>query len=239
MRGMHTFQKSQRVKKPDKLTNFYDRINPAFVKKYHNPHIVDHELEIPFRMLIIGGSGSGKTNVLLNLLQRMSGTFEKVIIVCKDADEPLYNDLAERHKKDKSLCILEGIDSIPPLDELKNCGQTLVAFDDLVLEKNQEIIKDYFIRGRKIGGGISMCYLSQDYYRIPKSIRVNANYIILKKLSSNKDLGIILREYNVGDIKTVKKFYDYATRNPLDFLLIDITASPDKRFRRGFLNNVY
>ena len=36
-------------------------------KKKHNekwPHIPDH----PYRILIIGGSGSGKTNMLLNLI---------------------------------------------------------------------------------------------------------------------------------------------------------------------------
>ena len=36
-------------------------------KEHHEkwPHIPDH----PYRMLIIGGSGSGKTNALLNLIK--------------------------------------------------------------------------------------------------------------------------------------------------------------------------
>ena len=40
-------------------------------KTKHNlkwPHIPDH----PYRMLIIGGSGSGKTNTLLNLISNQS-----------------------------------------------------------------------------------------------------------------------------------------------------------------------
>ena len=40
--------------------------------KDHNskwPYIPDH----PYRMLIIGGSGSGKTNTLLNLIKEQDG----------------------------------------------------------------------------------------------------------------------------------------------------------------------
>ena len=40
-------------------------------KTEHNknwPYIPDH----PYRILIIGGSGSGKTNVLLNLIEKQS-----------------------------------------------------------------------------------------------------------------------------------------------------------------------
>ena len=48
-----------------KMINFND-ITKENIKQ-HNPNwlqIVDH----PYRILIIGGSGSGKTNILLNLI---------------------------------------------------------------------------------------------------------------------------------------------------------------------------
>ena len=49
------------------MINFNDYVNEN--KTEHNknwPYIPDH----PYRILIIGGSGSGKTNVLLNLIQK-------------------------------------------------------------------------------------------------------------------------------------------------------------------------
>ena len=49
-----------------KIINFDDYVNEN--KNVHNknwPYIPDH----PYRILIIGGSGSGKTNVLLNLIE--------------------------------------------------------------------------------------------------------------------------------------------------------------------------
>ena len=48
------------------MTNFEDYINEN--KTGHNknwPHIPDH----PYRILVIGGSKPGKTNVLLNLIE--------------------------------------------------------------------------------------------------------------------------------------------------------------------------
>ena len=46
------------------------------VKINHNlnwPYIPDH----PYRILIIGGSGSGKTNVLLNLMKHQQPDIDK------------------------------------------------------------------------------------------------------------------------------------------------------------------
>ena len=54
--------RSQRIK----MINFDDYVNEN--KTEHNknwPYIPDH----PYRILIIGGSGSGKTNLLLNLIE--------------------------------------------------------------------------------------------------------------------------------------------------------------------------
>ena len=48
------------------MTNFDDYVNENGTELNRNwPHI----LEKSYRILIIGGSGSGKTNVLLNLIE--------------------------------------------------------------------------------------------------------------------------------------------------------------------------
>ena len=57
--------------------------------KEHNkkwPFIPDH----PYRILIIGGSGSGKTNVLLNLIKEQDD-IDKINLYAKDFSEPKYN----------------------------------------------------------------------------------------------------------------------------------------------------
>ena len=52
------------------------------------PYIPDN----PYRMLIIGGSGSGKTNALLNLIKEQDD-IDKIYLYAKDLKEPKYQSL--------------------------------------------------------------------------------------------------------------------------------------------------
>lgn len=47
---------------------------------------------------------------------------------------------------------------------------------------------------------------------------------------------MILNESSLGvDIKKLVEIYKYATRDKFDFLLIDLDAEDDKKFRHNFL----
>ena len=46
----------------------------------------------PYRILIIGGSGSGKTNTLLNLINEQ-GDIDKMYFYARDLSEPKYEFL--------------------------------------------------------------------------------------------------------------------------------------------------
>ena len=64
--------------------------------KEHNKiwsYIPDH----PYRILIIGGSGSGKTNALLNLIKEQDD-IDKIYLYAKDLSEPKYEFLIKKHK---------------------------------------------------------------------------------------------------------------------------------------------
>ena len=53
----------------------------------------------PYRMSIIGSSGSGKTNALLNLIQKDNDNFiEKIYFYAKDLDEPKYQFLIKKRE---------------------------------------------------------------------------------------------------------------------------------------------
>ena len=68
------------------MINFDDHVNEN--KTEHNknwPYIPDH----PYRILIIGGSGSGKTNLLLNLIETQPD-IDKIYLYAKDAYEAKY-----------------------------------------------------------------------------------------------------------------------------------------------------
>ena len=58
------------------------------------PYTPDH----PFRILIIGGSGSGRTNVLLNLVENQPD-IEKIYLYAKDPYEAKYQYLIKIREK--------------------------------------------------------------------------------------------------------------------------------------------
>ena len=189
-------------------------------------------------MIIAGNSGSGKTQTLLNLLHNMPNTFEKIRIVTKCKSEPLYEWLEEK-LKDFDFKIEEGIHSLPDLDSLDKTVNNLIVLDDLVNEsaKAQRPISDYFIRCRK--KNCSIIYISQSYYAVPKMVRDNINYLILKQVSSMKNLTMIMRECSLGiDKKQLKKIYEDATQDKQTFLLLDLDGPKDQRFRCG-LTEIY
>ena len=55
----------------------------------------------PFRMLIISPSGSGKTNMLLNLIQKLNNTdpIHKIYLYDKDLSEEKYEYLINKREK--------------------------------------------------------------------------------------------------------------------------------------------
>lgn len=133
--------------------------------------------------------------------------------------------------------IREGIANAPNLDDFDKNDQTLIVMDDLVLEKNQTGLEQYFIRARKLN--CSLIYISQSYYRVPKVIRQNLNYLIIKQLSSLKDLHRIMSEYSLGvDKEELDAMYKDATKDKKDFLLVDMDGEMKDRFRKNF-NDIY
>ena len=64
--------------------------------KKHNekwPYIPDH----PYRILIIGGSGTGKSNTLLNLINEQND-FDKIYLYARDLNEPKYKILTKKRE---------------------------------------------------------------------------------------------------------------------------------------------
>lgn len=218
------------------IVDWYKKLPSKYLLKQHNPNYEIHGIKVPFRMLIIGGSGAGKTQTFLNILHNFGNTFQNIFIITKNKDEPLYNYLEDKLGKD-GLSVKEGINNAPNLDDLDKEEQTLIVMDDLVLEKNQRQLEEYFIRARKMNA--SLIYISQSYYAVPRMIRQNLTYLVIKRLNTLGDLFRIMREYSLGvDKDELKKIYDNSTDTKQNFLLVDLEEEPASRFRKNF-NEVY
>ena len=126
------------------------------------PYIPDH----PYRILIITGSGSGKTNTLFYLINEQND-IDKIYLYTRDLSEPKYKylikkreDAGKKHLNNPNAFIecsntmddvYENINSYNPIRKRKK----LIVFDDMIADiisnkKFQVIIKELFIRCRFI-----------------------------------------------------------------------------------------
>ena len=145
-------------------------------KKDHNkkwPYIPDHR----YGMLIIEGSGSGKTNALLNLVKEQDNDIliDKIYLYAKHLNEPKYQFLIKKreevginHLNDPKAFIeystymddvYNNINDYNPNRKRK----ILIAFDVMIADimtnkKFQAIIKELVIRCRRLN--ISLVFIT-------------------------------------------------------------------------------
>lgn len=228
-------KKNGNVESSSKIVNMYEKIPSYLLDKVENPNFHLHKLKLPMRMCIVAPSGSGKTNFLINLLHLFcsgnKGTFSTIHIITKNKDEPLYRWV---ESKCDSIIIQEGLSNTPKLDDFDKDVNHLVVWDDLVLSKDLSNVENYYIRARKLN--VSVIFISQSYFKIPKVIRNNCSYMVLLKLSGQREVNIILSEFGLGVTKQqLMDIYKYATNVKFSPLIIDMEIDGDHKFRKGFL----
>ena len=222
------------------LKNLYDsKAVQKHCKKKKNPSFENTQIELNSRTIIDGGSGTGKTHVLTHYIVNSPGTFGRIVICSKGIAEPLYDMLKERLFGKIQFYSLDDLPTLTDLDKQKDDAdqETLLVFDDIVNDasgKNKVKLADYFIAGRKLG--YTQFFISQSYYSIPKIIRQNSNYLILLKLSGDKDLKLILSDYGLGvDRDELVSMYRLATKAKFQCFKINVDATDEnKKFSRGF-----
>ena len=162
------------------------------------PYIPDHS----YRILIILGSGSGKTDALIDLINEQNN-IDKVYLYPRDLSEPKYEYLIKKrenagikHLNNPNAFIeysntmddvYENINHYNPIRKRKK----LIVFDDMITDimdnkKFQAMIKELFIRCRKLN--ISLVFITQSYFSAPKDVRLNLTHYFIKKINNRREL---------------------------------------------------
>ena len=95
----------------------------------------------------------------------------------------------------------------------------------------QQVLKDLFIRCRKLN--ISLCFLTQSYFSVPKGVRLNCTHYIWFKLNNRRELQNITINHSADiDYEDFIKIYRACTREAFNFLTIDTIK--DKKFLKIF-----
>ena len=169
-------------------------------KTEHNknwPHTPDK----PYRILLIRGSGSGKTNLVLNLIEDQPD-IHKIYLYAKDPYEAKYQYLIKIREKvgidhhNDPRAYIEYSNNMH--DVYKNIGEynpdpenKTIVFGDMIADmiknrKSDSIVTELFITGRKLN--ISIVFITQSYFKVPKDVSLNISHFFIKKVPNEREL---------------------------------------------------
>lgn len=198
----------------------------------HGPLLPDS-----IRCIIVGSSGSGKTNVMFNLLTHINGLkFENVYLYTKTLNQEKYillKQIFDGLEGVKLFIFTEAEEVVKP--QITN-PNSIFIFDDVLCD-TQIPIQDYFSMGRHFGAN-SVFFLVQSYSKVLKRlVRDNCNLLVVFK-QDERNLRHIFNDH----ISTDMDYLDFQKMciycwgyEKYGFLVIDKTRNVnDGRYRRGF-----
>ena len=225
---------------------------------YTNENIIEHNSKWPYisnhpyRILIIGGSGSGKTNALLNLLNNQPD-IDKTYLYAKDPYEKKYQYFINKREKvglnhfngpkafmeysNDMQDVHKNIEYYNPIKKRK----ILIIFDDTIADminnnKLNPVVTELFIRRRKLN--ISVVFITQSYFKVPKDVKLNSTHFFIMKIPNKRELQQSALNYSSDiDFKDFMNIYKKCTTEPYSFLVNDTTLPSDDplRFRKNLL----
>lgn len=207
--------------------------------------------KFPFSMMISGRSGSGKTNVLLNILTKdnmfnkyfhytvvyspTAGKYDDLYKILKLPEENFKNDFSAEDLNNliesrKQLIDKKGIEWV-----VKN-SRVLIILDDVIANRDflnsPEALKMFALLRHY---QVAIIVLMQSYNKLPRALRINANATIVFP-STQSEVEVLLDEITPSGLtkKQFTKVIEYCTDGRYDFLYINNHAEPDKRIRKNF-----
>jgi hypothetical protein len=206
--------------------------------------------KFPFSFMISGRSGSGKTNVLLNLLTKeqfyksyfhytvvyspTAGKYDDSYKVLNLPEENFKNDFSPDDLNDliesrKNLIDMKGIEWV-----VKN-SRVLIILDDVIANRDflnsPEALKMFALLRHY---QVAIIVLMQSYNKLPRALRINANATIVFP-STQSEIEVLLDEITPAGLtkKEFSKVIEHCTSGRYDFLYINNHADPDKRIRKN------
>jgi len=199
----------------------------------------------PSSCLFSGGTGSGKTNLIVNLLTRpefYKDYFDVIFYFCGSSDclfetigIPEQNIFYDNFEENINF-ILETQNEIIKENQIQKSPKILIVLDDLISNKkllNTKAVKTLFIKNRHYN--ISTWITTQSFCEVPRVNRLQCQNIFFFKgtLSEQKRIS---EEFCAGG-KSINEMYDIinkATCEDYSFLFINTFNKPNERYRKNF-----
>lgn len=182
----------------------------------------DLKLKIPSGMVIGGATSSGKTELLLRLLenyQQMYAPVPKSILYC-------YGQMGSHvHKLQKmGMHCVEGVPSDTLIERMEK--PMLLIFDDMMTDVSLKYLSDIFCK-RSHHQNIGVIFITQDLFDRKLAVaRNNAQYLLLtRSINSMNKIHNIGSHLYPGKLQPFLESYNDATSEPYGYLFLDNHAA--------------
>ena len=214
-----------------------------------DPTIPDPLPKKSFSMLITGKPGSGKTNLLLNLITKkgrcFNRKFDKVYIFSPSLSTIKDDDPFELIPDDQKFekVTLENIEKF--LADIKDSGEkVLLILDDVIAEVRgkgnaqvENLLQKIFFNRRHLcgaGGSCSVIATSQTYNKICPKLRKAASHYIFYENRHKKEISSIFDEIILIPEKEYMDVFKYVFNKKYNFMYIDTTKGQDDMMFKNF-----
>lgn len=202
-----------------------------------------------FAMLITGKPGSGKTNLLLNLITKkgkcFNRKFDKVYIFSPSLSTIKDDDPFELIPDDQKFegATIENIEGM--LSTIKDSGEkVLIILDDVIAETRgkgnmavENLLQKIFFNRRHLcgaGGNASVIATSQTYNKICPKLRKSASHYIFYENRHKKEQDSIFDEIILLPHKEYMDVFRYVFNKKFNFMYIDTTKGIDDMIYKNF-----
>jgi len=211
--------------------------------------------QMPFRMLVVGNSASGKGVLCNSFLGNNTGfpyksIFKNNIFIFSSTyalgDKSLSNlDIPEENQFDKldeeviAQILLEQRLNIAEYSK-NRCVPIMILLDDVLTQlshNKNSIVRELFFSSRHYL--ISLFFMFQSYRSVPKPMRTNCTHLVFFQTNNTKERNSIIEEQNAPS-KIMEKILDDATEEDFSFLVVNNKVhNKNKRFQKRFSSIYY
>lgn len=220
------------------LSNWYEKLPKDLKQQQKNDkNFKKHFIKPRAMITCIGGTGSGKTNALIDFLSRKDESFYKIILFNPvSTDEPLFNLMKKMLPEMEVYTDVNQLPELASYPDEENDEEKLIIFDDFINLKPKEMKKilPYFTGGRK--KGFTCFAMCQNYTSVPKVITRNTHYFIIFKLNDTHTVRSVLKNHNIENVpdEDFKRMYLDSTKEPLNFFMVDLKGGAMTHLRHNF-----
>jgi len=198
--------------------------------------------------IISGASGSGKSNLIVNLLKSNKTTkdkthkksyrnmFNNIILVSPSAhtikDSPLEN-ISDDQKFDSISDEVFDLVELMTEDSVEENKHTLLILDDvssqLRMKENEKRLNQLIKNRRHLN--LSIWIVTHKVTDASPALRSNANLIFLFKPKTTREINTIQEEYMMMSKSQAESLMNAAYKDRYDFLLLDTSLRTGSDFR--------